>query len=288
VINLHERLSEFSYGYGVTREVENLLRSAGIRATPFLPSLIHEKDVGFDVAFRARGTVIMLQFKLGESLYRFRNRPPFRGIPKLDRPFWRFHVNTAEANGQFETLLKAERDGADAYYAAPLLVDWSQYLSAYQAARVLKQSILIRPSAIRTAVDRSRAPDGNHRIVYDDDRTYVCSEPEALERAQPTTIAEQVRARLSEGPQLSDSIRRLFRGLDEHHAIRRTADLGRDHDSPVGETDEAEIREQGNRLRRQRLELLRSRAKTEDDAFAAALGLEVWSLGVQLIFATAD
>jgi uncharacterized protein Ymh len=42
MIDLHERLSEFSYGYGVTREVEALLMSVGLHATPFLPSLLHE------------------------------------------------------------------------------------------------------------------------------------------------------------------------------------------------------------------------------------------------------
>ena len=52
MINLHEKLSEFSYGYGVTREVENLLSRAGCHVTPFLPSLVHEAELGFDVSFR--------------------------------------------------------------------------------------------------------------------------------------------------------------------------------------------------------------------------------------------
>ena len=55
MIDLHERLSEFSYGYGVTRDVEQLLASVGIRAVPFLPSLLQEKQVGFDVGFGERG-----------------------------------------------------------------------------------------------------------------------------------------------------------------------------------------------------------------------------------------
>ena len=50
-IDLHQRLSEFSYGYGVTREAERLLRSVGLRPTPFLPNLLHEAKLGFDVAF---------------------------------------------------------------------------------------------------------------------------------------------------------------------------------------------------------------------------------------------
>ena len=57
MINLHERLSEFSYGYGVTREMEHRLAAAGVQATPFLPSLLHEATLGFDVAFSGPGQV---------------------------------------------------------------------------------------------------------------------------------------------------------------------------------------------------------------------------------------
>jgi hypothetical protein len=66
-VDLHQRLSEFSYGYGVTREVERLLQSAGLRTTPFLPSLLQEKKLAFDVAFDRPGAPLLLQFKLGEA-----------------------------------------------------------------------------------------------------------------------------------------------------------------------------------------------------------------------------
>ncbi|WP_407523749.1 hypothetical protein [Methylobacterium oryzisoli] len=65
MINLHEHLSEFSYGYGVTREIERVFTAKGLRATPFLPSLLHEAELGFDVAFAGPSQVVMLQFKLG-------------------------------------------------------------------------------------------------------------------------------------------------------------------------------------------------------------------------------
>ncbi|MDO8409387.1 MAG: hypothetical protein Q7S93_04940 [Phenylobacterium sp.] len=44
-VELHERLSEFSYGYGVTREAEEALASVGLRAVPFLPNLLHEAEL---------------------------------------------------------------------------------------------------------------------------------------------------------------------------------------------------------------------------------------------------
>jgi hypothetical protein len=58
MIDLPERLSEFSYGYGVTREVESLLASVSMRTAPFMPSLLHEAKLGFDVAFKNPGSVL--------------------------------------------------------------------------------------------------------------------------------------------------------------------------------------------------------------------------------------
>ena len=51
MINLHERLSEYTYGFGVTREVENLLAPIGLHATSLFPSLRQESELGYDVGF---------------------------------------------------------------------------------------------------------------------------------------------------------------------------------------------------------------------------------------------
>ncbi len=95
VINLSERLSEFSYGYGVTREIELLLRSVGCEATPFLPSLIHEEELGFNVGFSKPGRVVLAQFKLGQELKRFRLAAHETAVPALDHPFWQFRIDVA-------------------------------------------------------------------------------------------------------------------------------------------------------------------------------------------------
>ena len=100
-VDLHQRLSEFSYGYGVTREVERQLSSVGLRPTPFLPNLLHEAKLGFDVAFDRPGTALLLQFKLGEALQRFRRDDTSKPAPSLTKPFWRFeyrHRRTRTGN----------------------------------------------------------------------------------------------------------------------------------------------------------------------------------------------
>jgi hypothetical protein len=87
-VDLHQRLSE----YGVTREVELLLKSVGLDPTPFLPSLLHEAKLGFDVAFDRPGGALLLQFKLGEALQRYRRADTSTPALALSKPFWRFNV----------------------------------------------------------------------------------------------------------------------------------------------------------------------------------------------------
>jgi hypothetical protein len=81
----------------------------GLRTTPFLPSLLQEKKLAFDVAFDRPGAPLLLQFKLGVALQRLKRQDPTKPSPVLGRPFWRFNVDTAEPNGQFDLLLKAEQ-----------------------------------------------------------------------------------------------------------------------------------------------------------------------------------
>jgi|SRR5450631_335348 hypothetical protein len=126
MIDLHERLSEFSFGYGVSREVEGLLASVGLHATPFLPSLLHEAELGFDVAFEDRGRVVVLQFKLGEELRRFHRTTPSQSIPPLEGPFWRYRIDTT--GHQFRRLVDFENQQADVYYVAPRFSSWQAYV----------------------------------------------------------------------------------------------------------------------------------------------------------------
>lgn len=291
MIDLHERLSEFSYGYGITRETERLLASVGMQAVPFLPSLLHEAELGFDVKFdkpNRPGAALMLQFKLGHSLTRFVRSDKADPKPHLDRPFWRFSVNTAEPDGQFETLLKAESDGAEVYYAAPRFADWPHYAQLFEREEVLDKSLLIRPSDIRTALDQKGAADGPHRIVYDCYRVHVCSKPTQI----PEVDAEQEIARLASTVRemrepISNLLDRVFDGFNDRSAIRRKSEnivgqeqLGSGHGDGERATGDY-VRAQ----RRRRFSDLLKRAEFREQAVAAAVGVELWTLGIQLVLA---
>jgi hypothetical protein len=221
-VDLHQRLSEFSYGYGVTREVEQSLRAIGLRPTPFLPSLIQEAKVGFDVLFDRPGIPLLLQFKLGEAVQRFVRTDKTKPAPQLKRPFWRFSVDTEEVNGQFDLLLKWEQAGSEVYYVAPRFASWEAYLEAFQNDSILEQSLLIGPANIDNALAGVGEPDGWHRIVYDDDAVFVCSEPAQLKEVTARQIAYAVQHRIGQDTQsIGERLRRAYSALEERRAVRK-------------------------------------------------------------------
>ncbi len=291
MIELHERLSEFSYGYGVTRETELRLAREGIRAVPFLPSLVHEKQVGFDVAFGQAGAVLMLQFKLGQSLERF-HRGAFTGaIPKLARPFCRFSVDTAEPDGQFETLLKAEQDGAEVYYVAPRFTDWPQYEAFFEQRRVLDNSLLVRPSWVRSALDSQGAPDGPHRIVYDRRNVHVCSEPARIPEMSGDEAVARIAAIVRQKRESAGTtLTRLFEGFDDRSTVRRDVDGAslRQQDTSSDDLLHDARRILARERRAERLKRFMDLTPSRDQAVAAAVGTELWGIGVQLVVAVAE
>lgn len=287
MIDLHERLSEYSYGYGVTRETEGLLEGIGIRAVPFLPNLIQENELGFDVGFNRPGAALLLQFKLGHSLKTFRRTDLTQPPPLLDRPYWRFNIDTSEPDGQFETLLKAEQDGAETYYVAPRFSDWPHYAELFDRREVLDNSLLIRPSEVRTALVNKGDPDGPHRIVYDRYRVHVCSKPMRISNVDAdeaiAAVSNIVRERKQ---QVGELLERVFEGLGDRSSVRRVSEAQERGPEERGPTIAYRATgELAQTQRTRRLERLLGRAKTREQAIATAVGVELWALGIQLILA---
>lgn len=258
--NLHERLSEFTYGYGVTREVEDRIRARGLRVTPFLPSLVQEASLGFDVAFNVPGNPILFQFKLGEEVKKFRSSASVPVAPRpLSRPFWRYKIDTSE--DQFLNLVRWERRGADVYYASPRFSTWAQFDHCFRTNVVLPSSLLVTPRELRNALSRQRAPAGTHRVLYDRRHRHICSDPTPIDEVSPDEVAERI----------EDKVRKDKRSLGERLSfIRRRSE--RDPQT-LGQT---------------RVRDIQRRAKSEADADAAIFGIEAWTRGAQVLFVTEE
>lgn len=293
-LDLHQRLSEFSYGYGVTREVEEHLRSVGLRPTPFLPSLVQEAKIGADVYFNRPGGVLLIQFKLGQELKRFRRAAGAKVTPQLEKPFWRFQVDTATLDGQYDRLLKSEQAGEEVYYVAPRFANWDDYAQAFENNQVLEKSLLLRPSEIDLTLASKGEPDGWHRVVYDTQHVYVCSEPEKVMATNVEDFAKTFLSRLQDrGVSVNSALTRLFNSFGRRRDIRMQTlekPKGADGEQVFLRVDE-EIGQRTENLaveRQRRLNSFQSRARQEGDAIFAAVGLETWSSGSQLYAVTLD
>lgn len=264
-MTIHPQLSEFSYGYGVIRETEEYLAGVGLQATPYLPSLKKEKLYGFDALFNKPGKALMLQFKLSDQVSRYRRRHPSHTIPNpLKRPFWRFNINTIDPSGQFATLLAAENSGNEVYYVAPRFNDWPEYADALSKGMVLENSVLLSPKDIDTKAVATPLTDGEHRIIYDDEEDYVCSEPQHLVRHSIHQIGERIAAELPSARPLADTLYKTFLEV-----------CARMKGQDVSEKSLTSFQRQ-----------LRIAEDTDEVASARALVAFLWCRGVQIIFAT--
>lgn len=257
---LNERLSEYSYGFGATTEALGHLRSIGVQAVPFLPSLVHENEVAFDVSFDAPGTMLMLQFKLGHQLSRFVRKPGSSTSPALARPFWRFEVDVDHQ--QFIRLRSWETMGADVYYVAPRFADWRTYQRHFLREAILDHSLLMTPSDIQNGA--GGAP-GKHRIVYDRDARFVCSEPrQAIERRAPEELV------------------RVAAKRDGKEPLSALLDRARSTDAPAKSLTGLPRAETPARVAL--AERLVARARTPIEGDAAVFAAEAWAEGVQVLF----
>ena len=257
---LSERLSEYAYGFGVTTETLAHLRSIGVQAAPFLPNLIHENEVGFDVSFSAPGAMLMLQFKLGHQLTRFVRKPSTQAAPPVNRPFWRFEVDVD--NQQFIRLRSWETLGADVYYVAPRFADWRTYQRHFLREQILIHSLLLTPGDIYAGAG---GVPGKHRVVYDKNACFVCSEPHQTKERHGKEELAKVAAR---------------RGM----AVPLEVILNKArYSSPQG-TSLGRLPRADQSARQALAERLRSKARTPIEGEAAVFAAEAWAEGIQVMF----
>jgi hypothetical protein len=142
------------------------------------------------------GTALLLQFKLGEAVQRFRRLDTSVPPPKLKKPFWRFSVDTAESDGQYDLLLKAEDAGAVVFYVAPRFTTWDRYVRVFQGRRILRRSLFLRPSQVRSKLVKNGEPDGWHKISYDRSSVHVLSIPDQVEEVKAAQFATAIRSHI--------------------------------------------------------------------------------------------
>ncbi len=166
--------SEFSYGYSIIKELEDLAAAAfpaGV-GRPIMPSLREEKKVGWDAAITTVFFVMFLQFKRGEFVSRRNAGSPT--WPAVRGPHYRFKFDTA--GDQFKALssLATALHGqpAQVSYIAPRFHRSARFSELHRAKNVLASSYGCLPTEVPT----STGP--HYRVVSEDGTTNLfCSDP---------------------------------------------------------------------------------------------------------------
>jgi hypothetical protein len=113
-------ISEFSYGFALTRELIALLPPLNV--APVFPSLIAEgkKGGGYDVNLDGLGFPLFIQFKRSECMLRrsaHETKPPMN----FSTPYYRMRITERWRSAQHEMLLELDAGPNEVFYAAPLL-----------------------------------------------------------------------------------------------------------------------------------------------------------------------
>ncbi len=183
------KISEFSYGFALTTE---LVRWADLSAAPVFPSLLEEGGPGggFDLKLDRPGAPLYLQFKRSECMRRRGSREwhavkAFGG--DLTVPHYRFEITSALESDQHELLLALEYEPNLVFYAAPRFHEISEINEAWHDAAVSARSVFVAPSEIGSLDEQL------HRVTFDADRTWICSEPREIRALNSRDLLEKIR-----------------------------------------------------------------------------------------------
>jgi hypothetical protein len=174
-------ISEFSYGFALTRELINIA-DPPLQAAPVFPSLIAEgsKGGGYDVHLDMPGFPLFIQFKRSEYMKTWRAReakPPYN----FPTPYYRMKITERWRSAQHEMLLELDSGQNLVFYAAPRFYEVEEFNKAYQAGTVSSQSCYVSPSKIGKLDEESHhnLVQGVHRAPGSLWRTkrpfYICS-----------------------------------------------------------------------------------------------------------------
>lgn len=183
------KFSEFSYGYSVIREIEDLaatLFPSGV-GRPILPSLPEEEQLGWDVGYATVGFVLFLQFKRGEFVSR--SHPASPTWPHIGDRHYRFAIDTAGHQfAALSTLAHATKNyPVHVAYLAPRFHESPVFTALHLARAVLDHSYGCDPRLVPYDLDV------HHRVASEDDQTHlICSEPQMTPNVTSRLYLEDV------------------------------------------------------------------------------------------------
>ena len=198
---MRPRISEFSYGFALTRElIDQKWRGIALTKAPYMPSLLAEgrSGGGFDVKLHGVNVLIFLQFKVSHLMTRSTAMGVATGHVSV--PYYRFDIHAPRSSDQHRLLLQLEQQPSPipkiVQYAAPAFYFEGEFDHAFSKGTVSTQSIFVNPSQIVL-------PDEDAHCVGFTSPTSVpvtLSEPRPIEGAVDYTTFERSVTAAVDGP----------------------------------------------------------------------------------------
>jgi hypothetical protein len=206
-------ISEFSYGFALTNEIVGW---TPLKAAPIFPSLIEEgkKGGGYDVRLAFPGAALYLQFKRAHCMVRGTAMEIRQHHLGITIPFHRFYITESGKSDQHQMLLELDDGMSAVFYVAPRFHRMDEINAAWASNAVASRSIFVAPRSI------GELDTATHHVAYDLQRTFICSEPKAIESLSSEQVAVLLRRKLEKDKRsLADKLPELTNGM--HEAIQR-------------------------------------------------------------------
>ncbi len=163
---------EFSYGFAVTAELDDLV-GKNLIAAPVFPSLRKEKKLGWDVNLQFLGISVFLQFKLADCL----TRSSASQWPSYGAPYFRIHLHRRLRSRQHNLLKRLAQVHRHVYYVGPRFYLLDEFDAHYRSDAVVNESCWIPLSTLPWVNDNAQ-----HCATYrtGSDVRFFSSQPEPI------------------------------------------------------------------------------------------------------------
>lgn len=149
--------SEFQFGYGITRELEEYF-SDRLICPPFIPSQHLEMELGSDAVLNLRWSMppaypLFLQYKRSDRMV----RSTAKEWSIFNQKYYRFDIHT---ENQHNTLVDLDNKVGEACYVAPGFHNQYEYTEYHRSGSLANNSISISASRLE------RVNSDDHRYAY--------------------------------------------------------------------------------------------------------------------------
>jgi hypothetical protein len=136
------------------------------------------------------GVPLYLQFKRADCMTRRSALEINTHNLPLSLPFYRFKITESGKSDQHELLLALDDGSSVVFYAAPRFHELAEINNAWNKNIVATRSIFVAPSRVGSLDTNS------HHVAYDEQRAWLCSDPEPIDFLNSTNLIEVLRGRL--------------------------------------------------------------------------------------------